>query len=186
MQQACFLILITNWRQAYFEILHVQVRLDNQLNCQVFTTKHGRQVSEYTGVITAIVTHRYMHYLHRYLCCFLVQVQTCPFELITWTFQILGGVIFVGGSVFPLRLYIMKLAQHFGKWTQQFCENGEKKMLFLVNEAIFSIEAIILAQEFPQLWQIHFLQTFMKTNLPHSNFHTCDRFSIKIAFETSL
>ena len=58
-------------------------------------------------------------------------------------------------SVFPLRLYVMKLAQHFEKiGSTDLCE-WVKKILLLDNLANFKQKLLILVQEpiqFCQIW----------------------------------
>ena len=53
------------------------------------------------------------------------------------------------GASFHLRLYVVKLAQHFGKLAQHILWNVWKRCSFLLNEPIFSPEAIILVPELP-------------------------------------
>ena len=59
-------------------------------------------------------------------------------------------------SVFPLRPYVAKLAQHFEKLTQQILWEWVKKMLFLDNLANFQPKLMIVVQEplqFCQIWE---------------------------------
>ena len=69
-------------------------------------------------------------------------------SVLSWSIsmsRILGTVIMVmgllytllGEAVFPLMLYVAKLAQHFGKLAQQILWKCVKKMLFLVSWANF-------------------------------------------------
>ena len=67
-----------------------------------------------------------------------------------WPKQRLWKVV---NSVFPLRPYVEKLAQHFEKQAQQILWKCVKKSTFLLlMEWIFSIEDIILVQNSPVLW----------------------------------